>query len=142
MRRCQPINCAGLVGSACGQVGMGSPSEVWQEGETHIRCKMESRKHLKGKSCFLMPTDSRWIPRKGGHCRQHSRGCGPRRVRGGRVGRACRSWWRRSRPRPAALPATTTSGWRGARKGFLVSTGDQDYRWFTGEDCCLTSPRK
>ena len=83
----------------------------------HVSAAMSARWSLenisKEKNSFLKSTHSRWIPRKGGHCRQHSRGCGPRRVRGGRVGRSCRSWWRRSRPRPAALPATTTSGWRG-----------------------------
>ena len=83
----------------------------------HVSAAMSARWSLenisKEKNSFLKSTHSRWIPRKGGHCRQHSRGCGPRRVRGGRVGRSCRSWWRRSRPRPAALPARTTSGWRG-----------------------------
>ena len=139
----EPISSTGLVGSACGEVGMASPGEVWQEGETGVswQCEVMWGNVRRGLENLNQSTYSRWILHKGEHCRQHSRGSGQSRVRGGRVGRACRSWWRKSRPPPAASPAATTTTWRRwVSKGCLVSTGDQHNSWFTGEDSTLSSP--
>ena len=72
---CQPISCAGLGGSLGGEVcPEGSPGEVRLEDET--LASWQGKVELRKLFFCLESTDSRWIPRKGGHCRQHSRGNG------------------------------------------------------------------
>ena len=52
----QPISCAGLVGSACGEIGMGSPGEVGQECETGVGCQPEFSKFKQRRRLTRLPS--------------------------------------------------------------------------------------